>query len=204
MFIAHDPLARKDRQVSTQTRTLLMIASTVSASRPTPISVATKDLFKSVTELTLMRSPFKVAPLPCTAAKVSPVIGLSTTPSTGILCTVSPIDTHENGYPCTKFVVPSSGSTNHVGASPIVGNTPLAAATDSSPTKSCSGNAACNLRKIRSSHFLSVAVTKSHSPLYSTSRSTNHAAFISSPASDAAATASNKHESKSSEGDMLP
>jgi hypothetical protein len=85
----------------------------------------------------------------------------------------------------------------------IGGSAPSAAATLSSPTNACAGNAARSRSKIKSSHFLSVAVTKSTSPLYSTSRSTCHAALISSPASLAAATASNRHASKSTCADIV-
>ena len=46
-----------------------------------------------------------------------------------------------------------------------------------------------------SSHFLSVAVTRSTVPLYSTSRVSCHAALISAPAAVAAAIASSRHRS---------
>ena len=74
-----------------------MMASTVAASLPTPISVATSALDRSATALTAMGSPLSVAPRPCTAAKVSPVMGFRTTPSTGTFATVRPTLTQENG-----------------------------------------------------------------------------------------------------------
>ena len=46
-----------------------------------------------------------------------------TTPSDGSPPTTSPIDTHQNGWPWTKFVVPSIGSMKNAGAS----RAPLAA-----------------------------------------------------------------------------
>jgi len=74
-----------------------MMASTVFASLPTPISVATSAFDRSKTLLTAMGSPLSVAPRPCTAAKVSPVMGFRTTPSTGTFATVRPMLTQENG-----------------------------------------------------------------------------------------------------------
>jgi hypothetical protein len=52
---------------------------------------------------------------PFTAVYISSRIGLYTTPSTGTPPMVNPMLTATNGYPCTKLVVPSRGSTNHVG-----------------------------------------------------------------------------------------
>ena len=53
---------------------------------------------------------------------------------------VSPIETHEIGSECTKFCVPSIGSTYHVGGSAaVIVGTPAPAAAASSPTTRCSG-----------------------------------------------------------------
>ena len=49
---------------------------------------------------------------------------------------------------------------------PTSGMAPSAAATDSSPTRQCVGNDFSSSSKMMSSHFLSVAVTRSQSPLY--------------------------------------
>ena len=195
MFIAHEPEHRSDRAFSTQALTLPMMASTVAASLLTPISVPIRALPRSDTLLTLIDLPLSLAPSPTTAVKHSLEMGLNTTPTTGFLFTASPMETHEKGNEWTKFVVPSRGSTNHVGPSPISGSLPSAAATDSSPTNACVGNLAWSMSKMRSSHFLSVAVTRSTVPLYSTSRSASHAALISSPAAHAAHSAARRHAS---------
>ena len=170
-----------------------MIAATVASSLPTPISVPMSALPMSETALHDIGSPLRRAPSPLIAVNVSRRMGLRTTPSAGVLPTVRPMDTHENGHPCTKFVVPSSGSTYHVGLSVIGGMTPSAAATDSSPTRTCEGNAAASFAKMMSSHFLSVAVTRSTAPLYSTSLSACHASRISAPAASAASSATSRH-----------
>mmetsp|Transcript_3998 Transcript_3998/g.6244 ORF Transcript_3998/g.6244 Transcript_3998/m.6244 type:complete len:201 (-) Transcript_3998:94-696(-) len=195
IFIAHEPDARRDRQFSMHACTRPMIAATVAASRLTPISVATSALPSSVTALALMGLPLRVAPCPFTAANVSPMIGFSTTPSTGTLFTARPMLTQVKGKPCTKLVVPSSGSTNHVGSWPVGGIRPPSSATDSSPTSVCVGKLARSRAKMMSSHFLSVAVTRSHAPLYSTARSASQAARISAPAARAASSATARHAS---------
>mmetsp|Transcript_14952 Transcript_14952/g.36185 ORF Transcript_14952/g.36185 Transcript_14952/m.36185 type:complete len:201 (+) Transcript_14952:335-937(+) len=195
MFIAQLPDARRPRQEVTMACTRPMMAASVAGSRLTPTSVAISALPSSAVSLALIALPFSCAPRPLTAVNVSPKMGFSTTPTTGTLLTARPMETQLKGKRCTKLVVPSTGSTNHVGASFSGGVLPSPAATLSSPTNECAGNFALSSAKMMSSHFLSVAVTRSTAPLYSTARSASHAALISSPAAVAAASATRRQSS---------
>src|SRR6185312_10938546 len=60
---------------------------------------------------TRIASPFKVTPLPRSAAKSSFRVGSYTTPAITSLLRASPSETQKTGKPCAKFVVPSRGST---------------------------------------------------------------------------------------------
>ena len=66
-----------------------------------------------------------------------------------------------NGNPCTKFVVPSTGSITQVGLSVKFTFFDSLALTVSSPTKEKEGYISFNLEKRNCSTFLSTAVTKS-------------------------------------------
>ena len=63
-----------------------------------------------------------------------------------------PIQTHTKGNLCTKFVVPSSGSMIHVGASVRLSTEPCSAE-DSSPMNACSGYLRLMVLMIVLSHF---------------------------------------------------
>mmetsp|Transcript_4734 Transcript_4734/g.18127 ORF Transcript_4734/g.18127 Transcript_4734/m.18127 type:complete len:247 (+) Transcript_4734:321-1061(+) len=200
MFIAHDPEHRTLRDFSTNARTRPIIASTVFPSLCTPISVPISAFPRVRTALHEIFFPFKNAPRPRTAVNISSDIGLKTTPTVGSPPSHNPTDTQLNGYPCTKFVVPSSGSTYQHLTDVVFDNSfaPLAACV-SSPTTSSSGNASRSALKTKSSHSLSVAVTRSTAPLYSTlvsfERSRVHARAISAPATRAARSATRNSRS---------
>lgn len=70
----------------------------------------------------------------------------------------NPIDTQVIGNPCTKFVVPSMGSTIQVGAS-VKDSMEPASALDSSPMSRSSGKRALTASKMSFSLALSVSVT---------------------------------------------
>mmetsp|Transcript_24806 Transcript_24806/g.62380 ORF Transcript_24806/g.62380 Transcript_24806/m.62380 type:complete len:215 (+) Transcript_24806:183-827(+) len=151
MFIAQDPQARMDLLALLSFMMRSMMAIMVSKSRCTPISVATSALSSCVSGEAEMGRPFRYAPQPRSAVKVSPRMGLCTTPTTTCLLTTSATQVHTKGKECTKFVVPSSGSHIHVGASVSSGVRP-ACATSSSPIKAWSGNFSSIARRIRVSH----------------------------------------------------
>src|SRR5258705_9724793 len=113
--------------------------------------------------------PLKNAPSPRAAENNSSKIGLYTTPSTSSLPFASAIETQKHGYPCAKFVVPSSGSTCHLYSEPVSFPVPSSAAT------ACPGKYFCSRPTITASDRLSACVTRSYSPLYeiSTGRCTS-------------------------------
>jgi hypothetical protein len=86
---------------------------------------------------TRIGAPSLVAPPPARAAYTLPSMGARITPTTGTPAATSATDTPTTGKPCTKFAVPSSGSTNQ----------PTSASRsppDSSPKNASSGAAACS------------------------------------------------------------
>ncbi len=75
--------------------------------------VTTRSLSGSVVELTCKRSSPRKAPWPCTAQKVSCWGTAYTTPTMGFPRCRSATLMPKRGRPCTKFLVPSSGSITH-------------------------------------------------------------------------------------------
>lgn len=142
--MAQEPPHRIDRDAELTRRMRSKTASTVSASRPTPSSVPTSARDRLGSAEHEMGRPFNVAPRPRTASNISPNTGLNTTPTSTRRLTANPMHTHcagagaaaqragceaarsrsvaharltTKGKEWTKFVVPSSGSTSHVGSS---------------------------------------------------------------------------------------
>ncbi len=66
---------------------------------------------RSVVSATRIGVPFKVAPCPRRAAKVSPSAGATSTPISGVRSSSSASDTQKRGAPRMKLAVPSIGST---------------------------------------------------------------------------------------------
>mmetsp|Transcript_435 Transcript_435/g.1523 ORF Transcript_435/g.1523 Transcript_435/m.1523 type:complete len:221 (-) Transcript_435:231-893(-) len=165
MFMAHEPQHLMERAPLHTARNRPITASIAAVSRATPISVAITLLLSLASSLTLMGSSFKNAPSPYVPRNVSFKMGLCTTPTTGFLLIVSPTHTHTKGYPWTKLVVPSTGSTIHVGASVSSGVAPFSELS-SSPMKQWSGKLSRSCSKMSFSQALSVSVTRSASPFF--------------------------------------
>ena len=101
------------------------------------------------------------------------------------------------GKEWTKLVVPSSGSTSHVGASVSSGMWPRAAAS-SSPMKAWPGKASRMRPRMIASHRLSVSVTRSTSFFFSSIfLGARKAPWITAPASVAASRATRRTASRS-------
>ena len=113
-----------------------------------------------------MSRPFQRAPTPTAPEKDQPIAGASTAPTTARRLTVSPIDTENNGNPCEKFVVPSSGSTYQTRPNPrppVPARRPAPTSLPSSPTMVSSGKAAASRETTSASERRSNSVTRSMS-----------------------------------------
>ena len=105
--------------------------------------------------LTRTCRPLRVVPWPTAAANSSSNRGSSTTPTTGSLSTSTPMEIENPGWPYTKSVVPSIGSTTHRMLE--VPSTPV----PSSPRIESPGRASRIRLTIWSSDHRSTSVTKS-------------------------------------------
>jgi hypothetical protein len=96
----------------------------------------------------------------CVAGQAySPPTNSTTHEATGEPLLSTPTLTANDGYPCAKLVVPSSGSTHHRYSELVSPYTP-----PSSPSMACSGHAEHRMSKHAFSDALSVSVTRSSEP----------------------------------------
>ena len=95
-----------------------MASQALSWSYPKPV---TNNPFSIVSVLeTRMDSPLQYAPFPIIAEYTFSAGSSTTTPKIGLLFCIQAIETPNDGYPCTKFVVPSSGSIIHLHSASIL------------------------------------------------------------------------------------
>mmetsp|Transcript_2740 Transcript_2740/g.10553 ORF Transcript_2740/g.10553 Transcript_2740/m.10553 type:complete len:304 (-) Transcript_2740:41-952(-) len=117
---------------------------------------------------TFMGEPFNLAPPPSVAVKHSSRNGSKITAACNSPLYATPIEIADNGMPCTKFVVPSMGSTiqsqfgpcrrTSLSASALAS---LPAATLSSPKNPCSGKASATRVSMMRCTSPSTSVSKS-------------------------------------------